>query len=133
MRAQVMHVAFFRSMNLGHPGSPTATEFVAAFSSADRARTFQTSGTIVFQADEPPSTVKAARDELLKGGYEHEVVARSLIEVTEIVEQMPLIAAGSDVYRLMVTFVDDPQPTAPVGFPFRTGSRPHGPSTPSNA
>lgn len=57
-------VAFFRNLNLGHPGSPTRPQLEAAFAQAGagQVRSFQTNGTIVFDPDDrpPEDVVRAA-------------------------------------------------------------------------
>lgn len=40
-------VALFRNMNLGHPGSPTSAELLAAFGGPRSASIFQTNGTVL--------------------------------------------------------------------------------------
>lgn len=61
-------VAFFRNLNLGHPGSPTRAQLVAAFEQAGAhdVRSFQTNGTVIFDpgTDEPEAVVGRARQQL---------------------------------------------------------------------
>ncbi|NHN57147.1 hypothetical protein G9U51_15355 [Calidifontibacter sp. DB0510] len=57
-------VAFFRNLNLGHPGSPDRLGLEAAFAraGADGIRSFQTNGTVAFEA-RAPKTVAARHDQ----------------------------------------------------------------------
>lgn len=52
-------VAFFRNLNLGHRGSPTRAELEQAFAASDarNVSSFQTNGTVAFDAPDAPDTL----------------------------------------------------------------------------
>jgi hypothetical protein len=75
----VLAVAFFRNLNLGHRGSPTGAQLVAAFdrAGAGDARSFQTNGTVVFDAAAPTAVARAAAAALpAECGWDDLVVVR---------------------------------------------------------
>lgn len=106
------HVALFRNLNLGHPGSPTGDELVAAFGGPDAASGFQTNGTVVFRAEDPASLARRARELLAEAGHRHDCVIRPLAEVRRIVEDAPPLPADSGVYRVVASFFDLPDDRA---------------------
>ncbi|WP_141928247.1 hypothetical protein [Yimella lutea] len=59
-------VALFRNVNLGHPGSPTGDELVEAFGGPAVARSFQSNGTVVFEAMDPENASAAA---IIRAGH----------------------------------------------------------------
>ena len=102
-------MAFFRNLNLGHPGSPTGAGLLQAFTDAGglSVRSFQTNGTVIFTADDPVATANRARA-LLSDSYEDAVVVRSAARVAQIVARFPVVDADSDHYREMVVLYDGP-------------------------
>lgn len=112
-------VAFFRNLNLGHPGSPTGTELIDAFGGPSAASTFQTNGTVVIRAADPASVTRRALARLSNAGYLQPCVVRTLDEVTRIVKATEPLPHGSDIYRLMVSFFDIDEARALPGTPLR--------------
>ncbi|MCA0294011.1 MAG: hypothetical protein LCH96_01630 [Actinobacteria bacterium] len=83
------HVAFFRNLNLGQARSksPTSAVLVSAFltSGARLATSFQTNGTVVFEADDPAAVVVGARGVLAGAtGYADVAVVRDAGWVVEL-------------------------------------------------
>ena len=106
-------VAFFRNMNLGHPGSPDRETLVQAFSDAGAlsARSFQTNGTVIFTAENPGDTAERAR-RFLADRYHDAVFVRSAARVAQLVTEFPATDTESDHYREMVVLYDA-SPEAP--------------------
>lgn len=79
-------VAFFRNLNLGHRRSPVRPQLIEAFlsSGATDAVSFQTNGTVVFTAEDPRATARAARDALAVVGYTDPVMVCTLTTVTTV-------------------------------------------------
>ncbi|ALJ21454.1 DUF1697 domain-containing protein [Microbacterium sp. No. 7] len=76
-----MHVAFYRNLNLGHPGSPTRAQLEGALrdAGADGVRSFQTNGTVLIVASDPLAVVRAAADGLAAAcGYGDAVQVRTV-------------------------------------------------------
>lgn len=112
-------VALFRNVNLGHPGSPTGDELVEAFGGPAVARSFQSNGTVVFEATDPENASAAAIIRLRATGYQPTVVIRALEQIRRAVEDVPPVDPGEGVYRSMISFFDVRQfPT--VRLPFRS-------------
>lgn len=103
------HVALFRNLNLGHPGSPTAEELVAAFGGPALARTFQTNGTVLFHSDHPEATVRRALQVLRGDGHHHGLTVRPLAELKQVVQQTPTTDPADNVYRTMISLYDTDQ------------------------
>jgi uncharacterized protein (DUF1697 family) len=99
-------VALFRNLNLGHPGSPTGEELVAAFAGTALARNFQTNGTVIFSSDDPEATVGEALRVLRGNGYHHGLVVRPLSELERVVKETPAADPAENVYRTMISFYD---------------------------
>ncbi len=100
------NVAFFRNLNLGHRGSPTSDELVAAFGGPTVARNFQTNGTVLFASAFPRATADQARRALRERGYQHHMVVRATSELGKIVTETPEAAREENVYRTMISFFD---------------------------
>jgi uncharacterized protein (DUF1697 family) len=114
------HVALFRNLNLGRPGSPTGEELVAAFGGTGLARTFQTNGTVLFRSDHPEAIVREALKALRDNGHHHGVAVRSLTELKQVITDVPAADPADNIYRTMISFYDvDQVPT--VDLPKRSG------------
>lgn len=100
------HVALFRNLNLGHAGSPTGAALVDAFGGPEAASSFQTNGTVVFDADDPGVVAETASTRLAAAGFGQRFVVRPMPDVAGIVEQTPELDPDEDVYRLLVSFYD---------------------------
>lgn len=114
-------VAFFRNMNLGHAGSPGRATLLSAFADAGaaQARSFQSNGTVIFDAEDPAATAQHVR-QLLSGTYDDAVMVRSLDRVEQIIADFPPVEAGNDHYRQMIVFYDRVVPGADA---LRAGGR----------
>lgn len=99
-------VALFRNLNLGHRGSPTGNELVAAFGGPAVARNFQTNGTVLFTSATPRATASRALRGLRDGGYSHSMVMRTVAELEDIVRETPEADPAENVYRTMISFFD---------------------------
>ncbi|EFG48447.1 hypothetical protein HMPREF0183_0263 [Brevibacterium mcbrellneri ATCC 49030] len=114
------YVALFRNLNLGHPGSPTATALVDAFGGPSVASCFQTNGTVVFDADDPEPLIGQARNTLTARGFHQSFATRSLTEIASLLNDAPEVDPAENVYRLMVSFfdtIDKPQISVPLRSP----------------
>jgi len=100
------HVALFRNLNLGHPGSPSGEELVAAFGGTTLARTFQTNGTVLFHSDNPEATARKALHVLRGNGHHQGLTVRPLCELNRVVQQTPTTDPAENVYRTMISFYD---------------------------
>lgn len=100
------HVALLRNLNLGHPGSPTGQELVAAFGGPSRARTFQTNGTVIFHSDHPEATLREALHVLRGNGHHHSRVVRPLAELERLVSKAPTADPAENIYGMMISFYD---------------------------
>lgn len=99
-------VAFFRNLNLGHPGSPTSAELVEVFGGPGAARCFQSNGTVVFEAADPEKAVDQAVVALRAAGYWHPVIVRTLEQVRCALEDAPSADPREGIYRSMISFYD---------------------------
>lgn len=99
-------VALFRNVNLGHPGSPTGEELVAAFGGPAVARTCQTNGTILFGSDDPEATRRNALRALQSNGHHHSMIIRPVSELEQLVRETPAADPAENVYRMMISFFD---------------------------
>lgn len=99
-------VAFFRGLNLGHPGSPSRVELVTAFGGPAVARSFQTNGTVVFEATDPEQATGKALADLRAAGYAHPVVVRSMADIRRAVAAAPATDPEEGIYRSMISFYD---------------------------
>lgn len=102
----MIHVALFRNLNLGHRGSPTGNELLAAFGDASRARTFQTNGTVLFKAAHPERTAQRALHQLRAQGYQHQLVIRALPDIADAVRHLEEPDPAENIYRTMISFFD---------------------------
>lgn len=101
-------VALFRNLNLGHPGSPTRQELLAAFGGASSASVFQTNGTVVFAGPSKEPLLQQAIGALRAAGYTQHVIVRSLGDIQRIIEHVADPDPAENVYRTMVSFFDAP-------------------------
>lgn len=116
------HVALFRNLNLGHLGSPTGEELVAAFGGTGLAHTFQTNGTVLFNSDQPESTACHALLILRSTDHHHNVTVRPLSELKRVVEEAPGADPADNIYRTMISFYDiDTLPS--IELPVRSRNR----------
>jgi uncharacterized protein (DUF1697 family) len=99
-------VALFRNLNLGHPGSPTGEELVAAFGGTALARIFQTNGTVLFKSDDPEAAVRKALHVLRGNGHHHSLVVRPLSELERVVKETPTADPAENIYRTTISFYD---------------------------
>lgn len=99
-------VALFRNLNLGHAGSPTGEELVAAFGGTALARNFQTNGTVLFKSDNIEATVRKALQVLRGNGFHHSLVVRPLSELERVVKATPSADPAEKIYRTMISFYD---------------------------
>ena len=102
-----LHVAFFRLLNLGHPGCPDRASLEGAFrrAGARTARSVQTNGTVVFSGD--ADVIAVVRESLVaEVGYQQPVLVRTVDRVAEVLAGFPASDAGAEVYRACVTVHD---------------------------
>lgn len=108
------HVAFFRNVNLGHPGSPVRTQIEAAFAAAGalEVRSFQSNGTVAFASDAPVRAMKRVATELRAAcGYDGDWFVRRLADLPALAEAEAWSGAGTDVFGETLTFFGvDPAP-----------------------
>lgn len=112
-------VAFFRNLNLGHRGSPTGNELVAAFGGPAVARNFQSNGTVLFTSATPEATASHALRGLRDGECSHSMVMRTVAELEDIVGESPEADPAENVYRTMISFFDMDR-LLPVELPMRS-------------
>jgi uncharacterized protein (DUF1697 family) len=115
-------IALFRNLNLGHAGSPTGSELIEAFGGTENARSFQTNGTIIFKAQDPPQAVSEALTKMRSNGYSHDLVLRSLDDVRAAVETAPPVDPKEDIYRQMMSFFDGALFPEDIPLPHRTSN-----------
>jgi len=111
----VQAVGFLRNVNQGQRGHPTTADILAAFADAGApdAVTFQSNGTVVFDATDPAEVVRDAAQALeARTGLRRAACALPLSEVARIVDAH---AAQPDADRREVSFhageridLDDP-------------------------
>ena len=83
----LMHVVFYRNLNLGHAGSPNREQLEGALErgGALRVRSFQTNGTVLLEAEAPEGVVAAAAGELGSlAGYDDAAIVRSLADLERV-------------------------------------------------
>ncbi|MEU1849984.1 DUF1697 domain-containing protein [Streptomyces sp. NPDC019990] len=108
------HVVFYRSMNLGHPGSPDRATLENALSAAGArgVKSFQTNGTVLFEADDPLSVVAEAAKALESAaGYTEPAMVRGLDLLVDVLGSAPFDGhEDSRTYRKTFTFFDGGRP-----------------------
>ncbi|MFJ1913586.1 DUF1697 domain-containing protein [Streptomyces sp. NPDC088147] len=108
------HVVFYRSMNLGHAGSPDRATLEAALSAAGAASvtSFQTNGTVLFEADDPVGVVETASRTLKSAaGYSEAAVVRNVGLLIDVLDSNPFDGhEDSRTYRKTFTFFDGGKP-----------------------
>lgn len=85
-----MHVVFYRNLNLGHPGSPNRDQLELALldAGAERAKSFQTNGTVLIKADEPIKVVAQAASSLAReSGYDGAAIVRPLKDLQSVLDR----------------------------------------------
>ncbi|GII94145.1 DUF1697 domain-containing protein [Sinosporangium siamense] len=107
-------IVFYRNMNLGHRNSPDRAmlEDTLREAGASSARSFQTNGTVLIEADaEPHEVVLRAAPRLLSlCGYNDAAFVRPLGQLTAILDRDPFAGTGDEqTYRETFTFFDDAQ------------------------
>ncbi|MGL4340057.1 MAG: DUF1697 domain-containing protein [Rhodoglobus sp.] len=100
----MISVALFRNLNLGHSGSPSGAELVEAFGGPGVARSFQTNGTVVFEAANPEQATTAALTTLRTAGYTHTVIVQPLHVIQRAIAETPATEPSEDIYRSMISF-----------------------------
>jgi len=113
------HVALFRNLNLGHPGSPTAKQLIDAFGGTAAARNFQTNGTVLLESDDPDTTARHALQVLRNNRYDQNMVLRPLSELERLVNETPTADPTENIYRTMISFYDTDRVPA-VKLPLRS-------------
>ncbi|MEV5440238.1 DUF1697 domain-containing protein [Streptomyces sp. NPDC052682] len=110
------HVVFYRSMNLGHPGSPdrATLESALAAAGARAVRSFQTNGTVLLEADDPVCVVAEAAKALeAAAGYTQPAMVRGLDLLVDVLAGQPFDGhEDSRTYRETFTFFDGGRPIA---------------------
>lgn len=105
------HVVLYRSLNLGHRGSPDRRTLETALigAGARRARSFQTNGTVLVETDRPRQVVTRAAQTLYEAAaYRDTAFVRPLDLLSELVAGSPFAADDDEhVYRETFTFVED--------------------------
>ncbi len=94
------HVAFFRNLNLGHGGSPTRDQLLAAFASAHATEVspFQANGTVVFRASEPTRVVELVRSSLsAEAGWLDIAPVRRATWVRDLVDHVGDVGDNAEV------------------------------------
>jgi uncharacterized protein (DUF1697 family) len=83
----MMHVVFYRNLNLGHAGSPNREQLEGALKAggASQVKSFQTNGTVLFKAEDPEGVVAAAASELVAvAGYSDAAIVRPLADLEDL-------------------------------------------------
>lgn len=114
------HVVFYRNMNLGHRGSPDRATLETVLSAAGGrgVTSFQTNGTVLFEADDPLGVVRGAAAGLeTAAGYAGTAMVRSLESLVEVLGAEPFRGYVDErTYRTTFTFFDggkSPETTLP--------------------
>ncbi|MEU9069485.1 DUF1697 domain-containing protein [Streptomyces sp. NPDC048109] len=104
------HVVFYRSMNLGHAGSPDRATLEGALSAAGArgVKSFQTNGTVLFDTDDPLGVVaEAAKTLESAAGYTEPALVRGLDLLVDVLDSDPFDGhEDSRTYRKTFTFFD---------------------------
>jgi uncharacterized protein (DUF1697 family) len=83
----MMHVVFYRNLNLGHAGSPNREQLEGALErgGASRVKSFQTNGTVLIDAEDPEGVVAGAAGELVAAaGYDDAAIVRPLADLEDL-------------------------------------------------
>lgn len=105
-----MHAVFYRSLNLGHCGSPTREQLEMSLleAGAQRVKSFQTNGTALIVADDPKRVVTAAAGTLAEcAGYTGAAMVRTVAALRELLDAH-YFAGHTDerTYRETFTFFE---------------------------
>jgi uncharacterized protein (DUF1697 family) len=124
---RTVYVAFFRNLNLGRPQSPTRVQLEEAFAEAgaERARSVQTNGTVVFHAAtaEDAEAVLNRTLALLAPacGFAEPACVRPLAHVCNLASSPALDhVAGEDVFETCVSFACNGSVPAALAVPSRS-------------
>lgn len=105
-----MHAVFYRSLNLGHRGSPTREQLEHSLldAGAERVKSFQTNGTVLIVADDPERVVSDAAGTLAQGaGYDDAAMVRSVASLREVLDADHFAGHTDErTYRETFTFFD---------------------------
>lgn len=98
----MLHVAFFRNMNLGQArsASPTSAQLLAAFGAAgaQHAANFQVNGTVVFEGADPCAVVDGVRQVLAGAtGYSDAAVVRGADWLVDLAGRLDADLPGAEV------------------------------------
>ncbi len=109
-----MQAVFYRSLNLGHHGSPTREQLEQSLLSAgaQRVKSFQTNGTALIVADDVERVVSYAAGTLAGcAGYHDAALVRSVASLREVFDADPGSGhADERTYRETFTFFDGGRP-----------------------
>lgn len=105
-----MHAVFYRSLNLGHGGSPNRGQLESALlgAGAERVKSFQTNGTVLMFADDPQAVVGATAKRLLETSeYDDAALVRPVSVLAELLDQGHFDGyTDRRTYRETFTFFD---------------------------
>lgn len=105
-----MHAVLYRSLNLGHRGSPTKDQLESALldAGAARVRSFQTNGTVLMIADDPRAVVDAAAKQVRgSSGYDDASLVRRVSLLDELLVKDYFEGHTDErTYRETFTFFD---------------------------
>ncbi len=109
-KADNLHVALLRGINVGGKNKLPMKELVAVFQAAggDEVRTYIQSGNVVFRA--PPSVAGGVAPAVMQGiadryGYRVPVIVRTAEALRVVVDANPFVKAGRDPKILHVAFL----------------------------
>ncbi|MFI5626915.1 DUF1697 domain-containing protein [Nocardioides sp. NPDC051685] len=104
----VVHVVFYRNLNLGHVRSPNREQLEGALnrSGASHVKSFQTNGTVLLKAEDPERVVAEAASELAAAaGYDDTAIVRPLADLERVLAMGVFEKHRSPrTYRETVTF-----------------------------
>ena len=82
-------VAFLRNVNQGQRGHPSTADIVAGFADAgcSDVETFQSNGTVIFDADDPAEAVASAAEAIAaRSGHERDILWMPLTDLVAIAD-----------------------------------------------
>ena len=108
-----VHVAFFRNLNLGHRGSPSRDQLLAAFGDTEPG-SFQVNGTVVFRSTAPAGVVRQARAALTEScGWDDVAPVRTAAWVVALARELADVPDHTEVTLY------DARADVPVDLPYR--------------